>query len=262
MLGGTTDGGRGLSAEVRRRLRRRSPVGAAASGSRCCSSAGGLVTRAHHDAARILHRRPGRAGHDREQSALHLQGDLRRYRPQLALPVGAGRGAVQAPPSTSQSTLVLTTALILTGLAVAFAFRCGLFNIGGQGQYMVGAITGVWVGSSLPGLPGVVHIVLALVLGALRRSTTRWDSRDPEGDRRRPRGHRHDHAQLDRLLVRDVPLRARGPAPEHGAGRRVEPRIERHRPVRPPARVLGESGAPGAPRGSLHRDRCPRRRTG
>ncbi|HEU0248052.1 MAG TPA: ABC transporter permease [Gaiellaceae bacterium] len=66
-----------------------------------------------------------------------------------------------------QSTLVLTTALILTGLAVAFAFRCGLFNIGGQGQYMIGAITGVWVGSSLPGLPGFVHIVLALVLGAL-----------------------------------------------------------------------------------------------
>jgi ABC-type uncharacterized transport system permease subunit len=33
-----------------------------------------------------------------------------------------------------QSTLILTTPLILTGLAVAFAFRCGLFNIGGQGQ--------------------------------------------------------------------------------------------------------------------------------
>jgi len=66
-----------------------------------------------------------------------------------------------------QSTLVLTTALILTGLAVAFAFRCGLFNIGGQGQYMLGALTGVWVGASLPGLPGAIHIVLALVLGAL-----------------------------------------------------------------------------------------------
>jgi simple sugar transport system permease protein len=66
-----------------------------------------------------------------------------------------------------QSTLVLTTALILTGLAVAFAFRCGLFNIGGQGQYMIGAITGVWIGSSLPGLPGAAHILLALVLGSL-----------------------------------------------------------------------------------------------
>jgi ABC-type uncharacterized transport system permease subunit len=66
-----------------------------------------------------------------------------------------------------QQTLLLTTPLILTGLAVAFAFRCGLFNIGGQGQYLVGAITGVWIGSSLQGLPSLVHIVLAIVLAAL-----------------------------------------------------------------------------------------------
>ena len=66
-----------------------------------------------------------------------------------------------------QTTLVLTTTLILTGLAVAFAFRCGLFNIGGQGQYMIGAITGVWVGSSFEGMPGAVHILLALVAGTL-----------------------------------------------------------------------------------------------
>jgi ABC-type uncharacterized transport system permease subunit len=66
-----------------------------------------------------------------------------------------------------QATLILTTALILTGLAVAFAFRCGLFNIGGQGQYLMGAIAGVWIGTSLPGLPGWIHIVLALAVGAL-----------------------------------------------------------------------------------------------
>ena len=39
-----------------------------------------------------------------------------------------------------QQTLLITTPLILTGLAVAFAFRCGMFNIGGQGQYLVGSI--------------------------------------------------------------------------------------------------------------------------
>ena len=50
-----------------------------------------------------------------------------------------------------QQTLIITTPLILTGLAVAFAFRCGLFNIGGQGQYIVGAIFAVWVGSSFDG---------------------------------------------------------------------------------------------------------------
>jgi general nucleoside transport system permease protein len=62
-----------------------------------------------------------------------------------------------------QQTLILTTPLILTGLAVAFAFRAGLFNIGGQGQYTVGAIAAVWVGSSFTGMPGFLHIVLAIV---------------------------------------------------------------------------------------------------
>jgi general nucleoside transport system permease protein len=64
-----------------------------------------------------------------------------------------------------QQTLILTTPLILTGMAVAYAFRAGLFNIGGQGQYFAGLYIGVWVGSSLHGLPGWLHILLALVLG-------------------------------------------------------------------------------------------------
>jgi ABC-type uncharacterized transport system permease subunit len=66
-----------------------------------------------------------------------------------------------------QQTLILTTPLILTGLAVAFAFRAGLFNIGGQGQYIVGAIVAVWVGSSFGGMPGFLHIVLAIVAASL-----------------------------------------------------------------------------------------------
>jgi ABC-type uncharacterized transport system permease subunit len=66
-----------------------------------------------------------------------------------------------------QQTLIITTTLILTGMAVAYAFRAGLFNIGGQGQYFAGLYLGVIVGSSLGGLPGFLHIVLALVLGAL-----------------------------------------------------------------------------------------------
>ena len=66
-----------------------------------------------------------------------------------------------------QQTLILTTPLILTGLAVAYAFRAGLFNIGGQGQYFGGLYIGVVVGSSFEGLPGWLHILLALVLGTL-----------------------------------------------------------------------------------------------
>jgi simple sugar transport system permease protein len=66
-----------------------------------------------------------------------------------------------------QQTLLLTTPIVLTGLAVAFAFRVGLFNIGGQGQYLVGAYFAVWIGSSFAHLQPFVHVLLALVCATL-----------------------------------------------------------------------------------------------
>jgi general nucleoside transport system permease protein len=62
-----------------------------------------------------------------------------------------------------QQTLIITTPLILTGLAVAFAFRCGLFNIGGQGQYLVGGFAAVWVGSSFASMPHLPHVLLCMI---------------------------------------------------------------------------------------------------
>jgi ABC-type uncharacterized transport system permease subunit len=64
-------------------------------------------------------------------------------------------------------TLLTTTPLILTGLAVAFAFRCGLFNIGGQGQYLVGAIVAVYVGSRFVDMPHLPHVLFGIVAAAL-----------------------------------------------------------------------------------------------
>ena len=66
-----------------------------------------------------------------------------------------------------QQTLLITTPIVLTGLAVAFAFRCGMFNIGGQGQYLVGAMVAVWVGSSFAGLPRPVHVLLTILCASL-----------------------------------------------------------------------------------------------
>jgi general nucleoside transport system permease protein len=66
-----------------------------------------------------------------------------------------------------QQTLLLTTTLILTGLAVAFAFRCGLFNIGGQGQYLVGVITGLWVGTNFPQMNHFIHVLFAIVVASV-----------------------------------------------------------------------------------------------
>ena len=63
-----------------------------------------------------------------------------------------------------QQTLLLWVPLVLTGLAVAFAFRCGMFNIGGQGQYLAGSIAAVIVGAELTkhvDLPAVPLILLA-----------------------------------------------------------------------------------------------------
>src|SRR5712692_23287 len=61
-------------------------------------------------------------------------------------------------------TLLQTTTLILTGLAVAFAFRCGMFNIGGQGQYFVGVYVANWIGISFVHLTSPLHILIAIVL--------------------------------------------------------------------------------------------------
>jgi simple sugar transport system permease protein len=62
-----------------------------------------------------------------------------------------------------QQTLLITTPLILTALAVAFAFRCGMFNIGGQGQFWVGLLTAIWFGTHFDGAPPVVHVTVTLV---------------------------------------------------------------------------------------------------
>jgi general nucleoside transport system permease protein len=59
-------------------------------------------------------------------------------------------------------TLLQTTTLILCGLAVAFAFRCGMFNIGGQGQYFVGLYTANWVGYDFQSMSPLPHILLAV----------------------------------------------------------------------------------------------------
>jgi ABC-type uncharacterized transport system permease subunit len=79
--------------------------------------------------------------------------------------VGGAQRATAA--GNLQQTLIQATPLVLVGLAVAFAFRAGMFNIGGQGQYTVGGIAAVWIGSSFAGLEPVLHITLAIVGAAL-----------------------------------------------------------------------------------------------
>ncbi|MBC7291803.1 MAG: ABC transporter permease [Actinotalea sp.] len=61
-------------------------------------------------------------------------------------------------------TLTVATPLILAGLAVALAFRASLFNIGAQGQIILGATFAAWIGFTLQ-LPVGVHVLVAMVAG-------------------------------------------------------------------------------------------------
>ena len=57
--------------------------------------------------------------------------------------------------------------LIAAGLGVAVAFRAGLFNIGGQGQAMLGALTAAYIGFTFKGLPIFLHLPLAILVGVI-----------------------------------------------------------------------------------------------
>ncbi|MBU5486045.1 ABC transporter permease [Clostridium sp. MSJ-11] len=63
-------------------------------------------------------------------------------------------------------SFVFATPLIFTGLAHAVAFKTGLFNIGVEGQFIMGMTTATLVGL-IPGIPKIIHIPLTMMAGAL-----------------------------------------------------------------------------------------------
>lgn len=64
-------------------------------------------------------------------------------------------------------SLVTATPYIFAGLSVALGFRAGLFNIGAEGQFFIGALCSAFVGYSIKGLPAIIHLPLAILGGAL-----------------------------------------------------------------------------------------------
>lgn len=92
------------------------------------------------------------------------------YESYLALLQGAiynpnGKSFVQQIRPITE-TLTVATPLIFAGLAVALSFRAGLFNIGAQGQIILGAIVSGWVGLNA-GLPAIITIPLVVLGGIL-----------------------------------------------------------------------------------------------
>lgn len=88
------------------------------------------------------------------------------------------RGAVGSPYALFSATLVRATPLILTGLAVALAFKGGILNIGAEGQLLAGAATATTVvlllGDTLGGMALVVALVAAVAGGAAWSIVPAW----------------------------------------------------------------------------------------
>lgn len=81
-------------------------------------------------------------------------------------------GAAGSRDAILSVTLVRSVPLILTGLAVALAFRAGVWNIGAEGQLYAGAVAGAWVGLTGGSLPG--WLLVPAVLAASCAAGTAW----------------------------------------------------------------------------------------
>jgi general nucleoside transport system permease protein len=79
---------------------------------------------------------------------------------------GMIRGALFKERGFSES-LVATVPYILLSLAVAVGFKSGLFNIGAEGQFYIGAIGAAWAGVTFGNLPAIILLPLSLGIGAL-----------------------------------------------------------------------------------------------
>lgn len=77
-------------------------------------------------------------------------------------------GAFGSPDRIARS-VARSIPFIGASLAIAFAFKAGLFNIGAEGQVLIGALVGGWAGTWawLQGLPGILAIPIVLVMGVL-----------------------------------------------------------------------------------------------
>lgn len=69
-------------------------------------------------------------------------------------------------PQKFASSLVSACPLIFTALAAAFAYRCGVFNLGGEGQFIMGAVSAI-VFLLVTGIEGVPGTVLAILVGTV-----------------------------------------------------------------------------------------------
>ena len=159
--------------------------------------------------------------------------------------------AIAAAIRPITETLVASTPLIFAGLAVAISFRSGVFNIGVEGQFVLGAFGATVAAHRAQGPADAAHPPGLDHRGCPDRGRVGLDPGLPEGPDRCPRGHHHDHAQLRGLP--DRPVRPALGLPQEGG----EPRADLEGPVRLRAhpahhRPPGDPAALGLRRGAPH----------
>ena len=181
----------------------------------------------------------------------------------LTLPItayGAMLEGALGGPKAIANTLNAATPLIFAGLAVAFGFRAGLFNIGANGQFLIGAFFAAIVGHAI-GLPFPIAVAICHLRRRPRRCRVGLHPRRPQGVAGCPRGGHHDHAQQHRLPAPEPPgeQHLQGPDGDVPANARHQPgRCPADHPRRhPPARRHHRwRCSPRSPSGSC----CSRRR--
>ena len=117
--------------------------------------------------------------------------------------LGAAFGSV----GVISDTLVKATPLILTGLACSLAFRMRLWNIGAEGQFLLGAwgASAIVLAPILPaGTPAIIVIPAMMVAGAIAGGLWGFIPGILQGAARGQRDHRHADAQLHRPVVGPV----------------------------------------------------------
>jgi general nucleoside transport system permease protein len=92
---------------------------------------------------------------------------------QASLSTAVHDGYLSAVFGPLSETAVQATPLILTGLAVALPYQAGLFNIGGQSQFIGGAIMAAWLGYDVS-MPFFVHVVVCVIGGFAGGAVIGW----------------------------------------------------------------------------------------
>ncbi len=125
-------------------------------------------------------------------------------------PFAAYRGLVEGAFGSTRAlseTAVWASPYIFAGLAVALAFKGGLFNIGAEGQLALGAVAAAWMGYALPGylgiqLPKLIHLPLTVLAGMIQPDRRRYLGCNPrlaQSPHRWPRSYQHHHDELHRF---------------------------------------------------------------